>query len=103
MPLFMKSNYLLIQNSNKGPFGVTESGKFASKVPHRFYLGFLVDDNIELEPRSDCQRKAKLWQNVNIKLVLLLLRVETLHSIQILLIRLKQFSVIVQLSYLSRI
>ena len=80
-----------------------ENLQVRSKVPHRFYLGFLVDDNIELESGSDCKRKAKLWQNVNIKFVLLLLRVETLHSIQILLIRLKQFSVIVQLSYLSRI
>ena len=58
-------------------------------LPHDVDLRFLVDDNVELEPGSDGQRKAELWQNVNIELVLLLLRLQTLHSTQVMLISLE--------------
>ena len=52
-------------------------------LPHNIDVFISFDDNIELKSGSDGKRKAKLWGNINVELVFLFLRFETLDSIEI--------------------
>ena len=51
-------------------------------LPHDINILILPDDGIKLEPWPNSKGKAKLRSYINIELVLLLIGVETFHSIQ---------------------
>ena len=52
-------------------------------LPHDIDVCVSLDYNIQLEPGPDGQRKSELWGNINVELVLLFIRLQTLHRIQI--------------------
>ena len=52
-------------------------------LPHDIDVCVSLDYNIQLEPWPDGQRKSELWGNINVELVLLFIRLQTLHRIQI--------------------
>ena len=48
--------------------------------PHHLNILILLNYCIQLKPWPDGQGKAKLWGNIHIELVLLLVRAEARHS-----------------------
>ena len=49
-------------------------------VPHHLNILVFLYDNIELEPWPDGEGETKLWDNIHVELVLLLVRAEARHG-----------------------
>ena len=54
------------------------------ELPQNLNILVSLDDNVELESWSDGERKAKLWRNINVELVLLFVGLQSINSIEIL-------------------
>lgn len=62
-------------------------------LPHNLNIIVFLDYDVELEPRSDGQGKAKLWSNIHVELVFIFVWLQSLHSIAIGGIRLVEMGV----------